>query len=177
MTFVGGYSEERVLMIDLTWTTHRFAALPTAKRRVLVLVDQDSADSSLVCKVAPLSALPPASIIWLWVVTPVAVVSWGALLAESGGRTRILLSALSERMEEARRYMTPLQVVSNNAAIPCQTHILHGTVTESVVRLARGEGVEQTLLATAGGSLYGQPAQELATTLARRLTIPVGVLE
>src|SRR4051812_42274618 len=124
-------------MIDLTWTTHRFASPSSAKRRVLVLVDQASADARLIRKVAPVDALPPASIVWLWVVTPGAVVSWGALLSESGDRTRILLSALSERMEEARRYMTPLQVASNSANIPCQTHILHGTVTESVVRLAR----------------------------------------
>jgi len=163
-------------MIDLTWTTHRFASPSSAKRRVLVLVDQASADARLIRKVAPVDALPPASIVWLWVVTPGAVVSWGALLSESGDRTRILLSALSERMEEARRYMTPLQVASNSANIPCQTHILHGTVTESVVCLARGEGVEQALLAASSGSLYGQPAQELASTLARRLTVPVGII-
>jgi hypothetical protein len=98
-------------------------------------------------------------------------------MAESGDRTRILLSALGERMEEARRYMTPLQVAANRADIPCQTHVLHGTVVESVVRLARGEAIEQLLLASAQGSLYGQPPQELAATLSQRLAVPVGIVE
>ena len=163
-------------MIDLTWTTHRFVSPPAAQQRVLVLVDRASADMRLLAKLAPATALPPSAIVWLWVVTPGAVVSWGALLAESGDRTRILLSALTERMEEARRYMTPLQHACNRANIPCQTHVLHGAVAESVVRLARGEEVEQVLLATTGGDIYGQPSQELASSLGRRLTIPVGIL-
>jgi hypothetical protein len=164
-------------MLDLSWTTHRFVSPPTAQRRVLVLVDRASADARILAKLAPATDVPPAALIWLWVVTPGAVVSWGALLAESGDRTRILLSALSERMEEARRYMTPLQRACTIAEIPCQTHILHGAVIESVVRLARGEEVEQVLLAANGGSLYGQPPQELAATLSRRMPVPVGILE
>lgn len=164
-------------MLDLTWTTHRFVSPPVAKQRVLVLVDRASADITLLDKLAPAAALPPSSVVWLWVVTPGAVVSWGALLAESGDRTRLLLSALGERMEEARRYVTPLQMACQRAEIPCQTHILHGAVAESVVRLARGEAVEQVLLAASGGALYGQPSQELASSLAKRLSVPVGLLE
>jgi hypothetical protein len=164
-------------MIDLTWTTHRFVSPSTAQRRVLVLVDRATADPRLLGKLVPTPTQSPAAIIWLWVVTPGAVVSWGALMAESGDRTRILLSALGERMEEARRYMTPLQYACNNADIPCQTHILHGAVTESVVRLARGESVEQVLLATANHAIYGQPSQDLASSLVRRLAVPVGILE
>ena len=164
-------------MIDLTWTTHRFVSPPAAQRRVMVLVDRASADVRVLGKIAPTSALPPASIVWLWVVTPGSVVSWGALLAESGDRTRLLLSALGERMEEARRYMTPLQRACVSAEIPCQTHVLHGAVAESVVRLARSEAVEQVLLATNGDTIYGQLPQELAATLTNRLTVPVGILE
>lgn len=162
-------------MIDLTWTTHRFVSPPVAQQRVLVLVDRASADVRLLKQLLP--AQPPAAVVWLWVVTPGAVVSWGALLAESGDRTRLLLAALGERMEEARRSMTPLQVACQRADLRCQTHILHGAVAESVVRLARSEAVEQVLLAATGGTLYGQPAQELAATLARRLSVPVGLLE
>lgn len=164
-------------MIDLSWTTHRFVSPATAQRRVLVVVDRASADARLLEKLVPTNDVPPAAIVWLWVVTPGAVVSWGALLAESGDRTRILLSALTERMEEARRYVTPLQRACNLAEIPCQTHVLHGAVAESVVRLARGEEAESVLLATVDGSIYGQPAQELAATLTRRLALPVGILE
>jgi hypothetical protein len=164
-------------MLDLGWMTQRFVSPPAARRRVLVLVDRASSDVRLLSKVAPNDIVPPAAIVWLWVVTPGAVVSWGALLAESGDRTRIVLSALSERMEEARRFLTPLQHQCKHATIPCQIHVLHGTVVESVVRLARGEEVEQVLLASEGGSLYGQPPQELAASLARRLALPVGILE
>ncbi len=164
-------------MIDLSWTTHRFVSPPAAQQRILVLIDRDSAHLRILKKLAPTTAQPPASIVWLWVVTPGAVVSWGALLAESGDRTRLLLSALGERMEEARRYMTPLQRACVSAEIPWQTHVLHGAVAESVVRLARNEAPDHVLLATSGDTLYGQPAQELASTLARRLTVPVGILE
>ena len=164
-------------MIDLSWTTQRFDSPPTAQRRVLVVVDRNSADARLMPKLAPRTDLPPAAVIWLWVVTPGAVVSWGALLAESGDRTRLLLSALSERMEEARRFLTPLQRACHVADVPCQTHILHGTVVESAVRLAGSEQVDQVLLATADGAIYEQSSQDLATTLAKRLTVPVGILE
>ncbi len=163
-------------MIDLSWTTHRFVSPPTAQRRVLVLVDRNSADARLLHKLASPNDIPPAAVIWLWVVTPSAVVSWGALLAESGDRTRILLSALSERMEEARRFLTPLQRACNAADVPCQTHVLHGAVGESVVRLARGEEVEQVLLAGTDGTIYGQAPQELAASLAQRLSVPVSIL-
>lgn len=163
-------------MIDLSWTTNHFVSPSAAQQRVLVLVDQASADPQLLKKLAPATALPPASIVWLWVVTPGAVVSWGALLAESGDRTRMLLAALTERMAEARRYLTPLQHACNFANISCETHVLHGPVDESVVRLARSEDVEQVLLAKQGNHLYGQPAQALAATLTRRLTIPVGIV-
>ena len=72
--------------------------------------------------------------------------------------------------------MTPLQRACYLADVPCQTHVLHGAVVESVVRLARGEGVEQVLLATADGALYGQSSQDLTKSLTQRLTIPVGIL-
>lgn len=164
-------------MIDLTWTTQRFVSPSVAQKRVMVVVDRDSANWRLVEKLAPPAAVPPATIVWLWVVTPSAVVSWGALMAEHGDRTRLLLAALGERMEEARRCMTPLQQACNRIEIPCQTHILHGTVAESAVRLARGEAVDQVLLASVGESIYGQPTQELAATLSQRLTMPVGIFE
>jgi len=164
-------------MLDLAWTTQRFVSPPAAQRRVLVLVDRATADLRLLAQIAPATALPPASVIWLWVVTPSTVVSWGALLADSGDCTRMMLVALGERMEEARRYMMPLRHACAVADIPCQVHILHGTVAESVVRLARGEAVEQVLLPSADGLIYGQPTQELAMMLARRLTVPVGILE
>lgn len=164
-------------MIDLTWTTQRFVCPPASQRRVLMLVDRASADVRILQKLAPANALPPSSVIWLWVVTPSAVVSWGALLAESGDRTRLVLAALGERIEEARKYLTPIQRACVTAEIPFQIHILHGAVAESVVRLARGEEVEQVLIPNADGGIYGQAPQELATALARRLTVPVGLLE
>lgn len=164
-------------MIDLSWTTQRFDSPPTAQRRVLVVVDRNSADARLMQKLAPRADLPPAAVIWLWVVTPGAVVSWGALLAESGDRTHLLLSALSKRMDEARHFLTPLQRACHIADVPCQTHILHGAVVESVVRLARIELAEQVLLATADGAIYEQSSQDLATTLTQRLNMPIGILE
>jgi hypothetical protein len=80
-------------------------------------------------------------------------------------------------MEEARRFLTPLQRACNMADVACQTHVLHGPVVESVVRLARSEEVEQILLASAEGAIYGRAPQELAALLAQRLTVPVGILD
>jgi hypothetical protein len=117
-------------MIKLPWASQRELLPSTAGRRVLVLVDRASAYTRLVAELAPAGEMPPSSIVWLWVVTPGAVVSWGALFAESGDRTRMLLSALNERMEEARRFMTPLQRACHIEGIPCQSHILHGAVLE-----------------------------------------------
>jgi hypothetical protein len=88
-----------------------------------------------------------------------------------------MLAALGERMEEARRYLTPIQRACAVANLPCQIHILHGAVAESVVRLARAEQVDQILLPAADGALYGSSPQELAMTLAQRLAIPVGILD
>src|SRR5215207_1767085 len=164
-------------MIDLTWATQRFVSPSTAQRRVMVLVDRASADIRLLKQLAPTNTLPPASLVWLWVVTPGAVVSWGALMSESGDRTRMMLAALAERIEEARKYVTPLQRACAVAEISCQIHILHGAVVESIVRLARGEEVEQILIPNADGGIYGQAPQELASTLAHRLPVPVGILE
>jgi hypothetical protein len=164
-------------MLDLSWTIQPFVSLPLANRRVLVLVNHATAQPRLLNQLTSTTATPPAAIVLLWVVTPNSVVSWGALLAESGDRTHLLLAALSERIEEARRRMVPLQRACAVANISCETHVVHGAITESVIRVTRDEKIDQVLLPTVGGAVYGQPSQDLAMTLAKRLTVPVGTVE
>ncbi len=163
-------------MLDLSWTHHAFVVPPMANHRVLVLVDHATAHPRLLGQLAPTTAIPPGRVLLLWVVTPSSVVSWGALLAEPNDRTHMMLSAVSERMEEARRRLLPLQRACSASSIPCQVHIVHGSVAESVVRLARDEQVDQVLLPVAEGAIYGQSPQEFATLLSRRLTIAVGMI-
>jgi hypothetical protein len=164
-------------MLDLSWITQPFVSPPLANRRVLVLVNHATAQPRLLNQLTPATTTPPASIVLLWVVTPSSVVSWGALLAESGDRTHLLLAALSERIEEARRRMAPLHRACAAANIPCETHVVHGAIVDSVIRVTRDEKIDQVLLPTVGGAVYGQPSQELAATLSRRLTVPVGMVE
>jgi hypothetical protein len=168
---------EHFIMFDLSMTTPPLVAPSTSEQRLLILVDRAGVKSGAIHKVTVGPASPPASVIWMWVVTPGAVVSWGALLAEPGDRTRLLLAALGERMEEARRCIAPLQRACALAEIPCQTHIVHGAVIESVVRLARTEPVDQVLLLATDGTLYDQPGAALGSALAQRLPMAVRVLE
>lgn len=164
-------------MFDLSMTTPHLVTPPATGQRLLILVDRAGVKNGAMHKVIVGPASPPASITWMWVVTPGAVVSWGALLAEPGDRTRLLLVALGERMEEARRYLSPLQRACASAEIPCRTHVVHGAIAESVVRLARTEPVDQVLLLATGGMLYDQPGGALGSALAQRLPIPVRVWE
>jgi hypothetical protein len=164
-------------MLDLTWNVERTTAPPVAGERLLVVVERATAHPRLLSALLPNTGPLPASVAWVWVVTPGAVVSWGALLAEPMDRTNVLMAALAERMEEARRRLLPLQRACVAASVPAQIHIVHGAAPESVVRVARECEAARVLLPTHAGTVYGQSPQELARALGRRLSCPVGLLD
>ena len=146
--------------------------LPT---RILVLVDRITAHPRLFARLQ--QNFPHSHITLLWVVTPSAVLTWGALLAEPvEERTHAMLAALGERMEEAQRRLAPLQRAATAAGLRLRTTVVHGALAETLVRVARAEHIDHVLIPT-GSDYPGQPLPELISQMRRRLPCPVETLD
>ncbi len=152
------------------------APLPTPSTtgpRVLILLDPDTARAQVITHIQA-TGPQPGLIVLLWVVTPSELLTWGALAAEPvTDRTGAMLAALGERMAAARRRLAPLQWACQRADIPVQVQIMHGTVTESLVKSARADHIDRVIIPTHDGVVRGQPARPLLHTLTQQLACPV----
>jgi hypothetical protein len=163
-------------MLDLSYVAQRTQCPPAVDRRVLVLVDPISTHPGWVKEWLARHGAP-AEVALLWVVTPGSLITWGALAAEPVERASVLLAALGERFEQARRRMNPLVQVYAAAKIPTETRVVHGPLIESVVRCAAELQVDHVLLPPVTGSGYGHAPAELAANLARQISCPVVQLD
>ncbi len=163
-------------MLDLSYVAHRVKCPPAEGQRVLVLVDPHATRPAWV-KAWLTDHGTPVDVTLLWVVTPSALITWGALSAEPVERTSVLLAALGERMAQAHRKLVPLRQACLAAQIPCTLQVVHGPVVESVARLAAALCVDQVLLPPTTGSGYGHAPAELAAILARQIACPVILLD
>jgi hypothetical protein len=163
-------------MLDFSYVAHRVQCPPAEGRRVLVLVDPHATQPSWV-KAWLHAHGTPLEVSLLWVVTPSALMTWGALSADPMERTSVLLAALGERMERAHRKMAPLRQAYHAAQIPCTLQVVHGPVVESVARIAAEACADQVLLPPTTGTGYGHAPAELAALLARQIACPVVLLD
>lgn len=163
-----------MLELERSMTVPQGTAAPPL--RVLIPVDRVTAHPRLLARVQ--ADLPHSELVLVWIVTPSAVLTWGALLAEPvEERSRVMLAALGERMDEARRRLDPLQRAAHATGLKVRTQVVHGATAEMLVRVARAEQAGRVLIPSNGGDLYGHPPQELAMLMRRRLTCPVDTLD
>ncbi len=162
-------------MLDLARSVVQPQSGLSVPARVLVLVDRITAHPRLFPRLQ--QRFPHSEITLLWVVTPSAVLTWGALLAEPvEERTHAMLAALGERMEEGQRRLAPLQRAALAAGLRLKTSVVHGALAETLVRVARAERIDQVLIPT-GSDYHGQPPAELVGQVRRRLTCAVDTLD
>lgn len=157
-------------MLDVTWTVAP-SPLPRATGEyVMILVDRTTAHPRLLVPFRNSSA----RVLLLWIVTPSAIMNWSALLSDPlEARTSTMMAALGDRMEAARRRLTPLQRAATAEGIDLHVRIAHGALVETAARIAREEQVQRLLIPQTWGEVGGVPQGNLLDNLSQRLRCSV----